>query len=91
MLGAFKPERTSRMRSFVLGGSHVIRQEAVFFCRTSSSIRLGREFKESKVPEAGLQSEKKQGVSFLRKGEVLAYVGRIHNLKDLKARGTFFL
>ena len=22
--------------------------------------------------------------SFLRKGEVLAYVGRIHNLKDLK-------
>ena len=23
-------------------------------------------------------------VSFLRKGEVLAYVGRIHNLKDLK-------
>ena len=25
--------------------------------------------------------------SFLRKGEVLAYVGRIHNLKDLKDRG----
>jgi hypothetical protein len=24
------------------------------------------------------------GISFLRKGEVLAYVGRIHNLKDLK-------
>ena len=23
-------------------------------------------------------------ISFLRKGEVLAYVGRIHNLKDLK-------
>ena len=23
-------------------------------------------------------------LSFLRKGEVLAYVGRIHNLKDLK-------
>ena len=23
------------------------------------------------------------GISFLRKGEVLAYVGRIHNLKDL--------
>ena len=24
-------------------------------------------------------------ISFLRKGEVLAYVGRVHNLKDLKA------
>jgi len=24
-------------------------------------------------------------IYFLRKGEVLAYVGRIHNLKDLKA------
>ena len=24
-------------------------------------------------------------ISFLRKGEVLAYVGRIHNLEDLKA------
>jgi len=23
-------------------------------------------------------------ISFLRKGEVMAYVGRIHNLKDLK-------
>ena len=28
--------------------------------------------------------------SFLRKGEVLAYVGRIHNLKDLKVVGTRF-
>ena len=27
-------------------------------------------------------------ISFLRRGEVLAYVGRIHNLKDLKAEGA---
>ena len=31
-------------------------------------------------------TEKSQSISFLRKGEVLAYVGRIHNLKDLKSR-----
>ena len=28
-------------------------------------------------------------ISFLRKGELLAYVGRIHNLKDLKGRRAF--
>ena len=29
--------------------------------------------------------------SRLRKGEVFAYVGRIHNLKDLKDRGTLLI
>ena len=63
------------MRSFVLGGSHVIRKETGLFGMTSSSVRLWLESIGPQVSEAGLQSERKQGVYFLRKGEALAYVG----------------
>jgi len=38
------------LRSFVLGGYHVIRKEAELSYRTSSSVRLWWEFKEPKRP-----------------------------------------
>ena len=39
------------LRSSVLGGYHVIRKEAGLFYRTSSSVRLWWESKESKGPQ----------------------------------------
>ena len=45
------------LRSSVLGSYHVIRKEAGFFCRTSSSVRLWWELEEPKEPKGGQLSK----------------------------------
>ena len=68
------------------GGRHL----RLDLLRPETYLRIEIEFSMAPRPDFGVRFGPQDlntalfCISFLRKGKVLAYVGRIHNLKDLK-------